>query len=238
MKVNDQKTQMVCISPSTHACNSYITTADNNLIESTDRLKLLGFVFSSTPTPHAQIENILTKYRKRLWSLRYLKKAGLGNRDMCRAYVTYLRPILEYGTVAIHSMLSQEQSDLLETQQARALKIIYGFHKSSGEVLVESGLDLLSDRRVKAVDKFAAKLVDDPKFSNMFPLRPAEQRRTRTAHKYLEMQAKTNRLYNSPFYYMRRRLNNMNTLTVVQPRPVPSALPRSQRCDFVFDEWR
>ena len=133
--------------------------------------------------------------------------------------------------IAIHSILSQEQSDLIEMQQSRALKIIFGFHISSGQALVQSGLELLADRREAAVDRFAAKLVVDPRFSHMFPLRPEEQRRARSSHKYLEMQSKTNRLYNSPFYYMRRRLNAIKPEKLVQ-RPEPS-----QRCDFIHDEW-
>ena len=139
-------------------------------------------------------------------------------------------------------MLSQDQSDALERQQSRALKIIYGFSKSSGEVLVESGLDLLSSRRVDAVDRFVVKLVDNPKYASMFPLRPEEQRRARASHKYLEMNSKTNRLYNSPFYYMRRRLNEISGGNNGNSIPVPTTssriLARSQRCDFLIDEWR
>ena len=233
MKINDSQTQIICISPSINCCRSYITTSDGVRIESSDKLNLLGFVFSPSPTPHAQLANILARFRKRLWSLRYVKKSGLVAKDLCLAYTTYLRPIpiLEYGTIAIHSMLSQEQSDMNETQQSRALKIIYG-DISSGQALVKSGLELLSDRREKAVDRFAAKLIVDPRFSHMFPLRPEEQRRARSSHKYLELQSKTNRLYNSPFYYMRRRLNAIKPVTQVQRSDT------SQRCDFIHDEWR
>ena len=63
MKVNDQKTKMVCISPSSNTCKSYLLTNDGNRIESTDQLKLLGFMFNASPTPHAQIDHILTKFR-------------------------------------------------------------------------------------------------------------------------------------------------------------------------------
>ena len=59
------------------------------------------------------------------WSLRYLKRSGMSNDDLRNAFTTYLRPVLEYGSVAIHSLLTQEQSDLIDRQQYRALKLIY-----------------------------------------------------------------------------------------------------------------
>ena len=172
MKVNDEKTQMLCISPSTNHCKSYIITIEGTRIESSETLKLLGFVFDSSPSPGAQVDALVAKFRTRLWSLRYLKRSGMREDDLCRAFVTYLRPVLEYSSVAIHSMLTKEQSDLIDRQQIRALKIIYGFDKSSHLVHEMSGLENLSLRRGKAVDRFALKLADNPAFKHLFPLRP------------------------------------------------------------------
>ena len=241
MLVNDKKTQLLCISPSTNICKSYLVTSDGTRIESTETLKLLDFLFDETPTAGAQVESMVAKFRKRLWSLRYLKRAGLPDQDVCGAYVTYLRPILEYGSVPIHSILTKEQSDLLDKQQVRALKIVFGFDKSSSQVLTMSGLVPLSERRSKAVDRFALKLVESDRFQHLFPRLPEGRGRSRLSLKYLESHARTQRLYNSPIFYMRRRLNALEHEKPDQNSGRVSgsiASRSSQRCDFIYDEWR
>ena len=92
MVVNDQKTQM----PTNNKSVSYLTTADGTRIESGMRLKILGYTFDGHPGPGAQIDEMVSKFRRRLWSLRYLRRAGMEGDDLCKAYVTYLRPLLEY----------------------------------------------------------------------------------------------------------------------------------------------
>ena len=101
----------------------------------------------SRPGPQAQVDAIVAKFRVRLWSLRYLKRSGMEETYICKASLTYLRPVLEYIGVVIHSILTKTQSDELERQQNRALKIIYGFDKTSSQVLMESGLESLAVRR-------------------------------------------------------------------------------------------
>ena len=143
--------------------------------------------------------------------------------DLRRAYTTYLRPVLEYGCIAIYSLLTMEQSERIDKQQIRALKLIYGFDKSTDQVLSMSGLDSLSLRRGKAVDRFALKLVGSARFGHLFPERPREQCRSRGSRKYEEEHARSFRLFNSPIFYMRRRLNELESVptTVLQNiRPV------------------
>ena len=70
-----------------------------------------------------------------------------------------------------------------------------------------------------------------------FPELPSERSRARNSNKYLEEHAKTSRLFNSPLFYMRRRLNALEHDPVVRAQ-VGGAAVHSQHCDFVFDEWR
>ena len=163
----------------------------------------------------------------------------MGEADLCRAYTAYLRPVLEYGNVSIHSMLTVDQSETIEKQQIRALKLIYGFDKSTDQVLELSGLDRLALRRGKAVDRFALRIVDSDRFGHLFPERPAAQCRSRGSRKYEEKNARSVRLFNSPIYYMRRRLNELESI----PKAVLKNTSRlvvdpEVRCDFIYDEWR
>ena len=170
----------------------------------------------------------------------------MGSADLCKAYTTYLRPVLEYGSIPIHSMLTKQQSNLLEKQQGRTLKIIFGFDKSTNQALLQSGLESLTVRRARAVDKFALKVAADPRYSEWFPLRPEAQRRSRHSNKYVEYHSNSSRRFNSPLYHMRRRLN---TLAAADTARVDVSRLRdvaqtgrggnsSQRCDFIYDEWR
>ena len=68
-----------------------------------------------------------------------------------------------------------------------------------------SGLETLRARRIVQADKFAEKAAGSDRFAHWFPMRTS--RTTRGGDKYMESYARCDRLYNSPIYYMRRRLN-------------------------------
>ena len=179
---------------------------------------------------------MVNKLRARIWTIRYLKAAGLTEKDLVAAYVTFLRPVAEYAVPSIHSLMTKEHSKMLETQQSRVLKVIYGFEHSYSALLKKSGLQTLQERRSLLTDEFAKKLQSNDRFTHLFPKRPTAQLRARNANLFVEMPSRSSRLYNSPIYYMRRRLNKM----AVQTEGESPRLTRttSQRCDFLFDEWR
>jgi hypothetical protein len=89
------------------------------------------------------------------------------------------------------------------------LKCIFGYGESYRSLREKAGIELLSDRRLKAVDKFTAKCLAG-QFSGWFPLNEAE-RKTRKQKKYRELYARCDRLRNSPIFFMRRRLNEVTT---------------------------
>ena len=107
-------------------------------------------------------------------------------------------------------------------------------------------------RRIAAVDRFALKIADNPRYAEYFPLRPAAQCRSRVSQMYLEEHARTSRMYNSPFFYMRHRLNTLHRDGQAAARAVRSTnvvqgpstnggqtgAAGTTRCDFIFDEWR
>jgi hypothetical protein len=97
-------------------------------------------------------------------------------------------------------------NDQLERIQAQALKIIYGFGYSYRELLEKTGLEMLSERRLKAIDKFTTGCLNG-KFAGWFPLTHT-RRSARNPRPYVEKHARCDRLRNSPLYFMRRRLND------------------------------
>ena len=210
MKVNVAKTAMIPISDAnSYTPCIYIKDNEGNEIASTSKtVRILGFIFDSTPTVNAQVDNIVEKVRRRFWVLRHLRSFGLNESELVNVYKSTVRSVIEFTSVVYHSMLTQEQCLEIERLQMQALKCIFGMQYSYRSLLEKTGLESLEERRIAAVDKFAKKNLEG-KFSHWFPLREA-RRGLRNENIYLEEHARTERLKNTPVFYMRRRLNALN----------------------------
>ena len=209
MKVNASKTNMICISDSlTFKASCFIQDRDGNRIDAGDKLKVLGWHFSSRPTVDAYIAVLTRRFRERYWILRHLKHNGLNQEDLVRVYTSMVRPVADYMQEVYHPMMSDRQDEAVERLQTHALKCIFG-PKLSGRKLRElADLTTLRNRRIEACDRFANKCVGCPRFGHWFP-RKREARRTRSSQKseFVEEFARCDRLYYSPIFYMRRCLN-------------------------------
>ena len=126
--------------------------------------------------------------------------------DLKKLYTVLIRSILEYSAVTYTTQISKYQSNRLESVQKQCLRIMYGYGRSYKELLEISGLETLENRRKVLFENFANKIVKNGNYSDMFPLNEMN-RTTRISKKYVEFHAKTDRLYNSPLYSMRRYLN-------------------------------
>ena len=126
MRVNSDKTQLLCITGNTTSVvQSYIRT-EGKEIKSGNSLKILGFWFGPNPNVNVHIQKLKEKFRSRLWSLRHLKRSGMQPSDLLFVYLSILRPVLDYAVPTYHPLLTLAQSDNLESLQKRALKIVYG----------------------------------------------------------------------------------------------------------------
>ena len=142
-------------------------------------------------------------FRERYWDLRHLKKNGFEIADLFKVYSAVVRPVADYMMIVYHSMLTDSQDEALERLQTHALKCIFGPRRRM-HVLAE--LPTLRERRIEAVDKFAHKCADSDRFHHWFP-RAARVRATRISEEYVEEYTHCKRLFDSPLFYMRRRLN-------------------------------
>ena len=153
MKVNSKKTQLLCISGRYDSdITSYINTADGRM-SSGPQLKILGFTFGTKPNPEAHISKLEDKFRRKIWSIRFLKNAKLRNCELVQLYCAILRPTIEYTAPTYHAMLTEDMSERIEKLQQRVLKIIYGWNVSYRKALEQSGLTTLKERRQVLVDK-------------------------------------------------------------------------------------
>ena len=207
MKVNTEKTKMLCISDSrTYKAVSFLEDASGNVVYSTDSLKILGVHFSSRPDMAEQVNSICRKFRSRIWTLRHLHHRGFSEEDLLRVYKSTILPCHDYCSNVYNSSLTLSQSVVLERLQAKALKAIYGYESSYSTLVEKSGLTTLRARREQRELAFARKCASSIRFAHWFPERLGV-RETRGTATYEEKFARTHRCYNSPLYSMRRKLN-------------------------------
>ena len=86
------------------------------------------------------------------------------------------------------------------------IPLLYGQQKSYGALLEEAGLKTLKERRQEHFIKFAKKTSENVNYSELFP-KNSRRQSVRNPKVFLEKFARTDRLYNSPVYAMRRALN-------------------------------
>ena len=71
----------------------------------------------------------------------------------------------------------------------------------------KAGVTTHRARRVELADKFAEKAAGSARYPSWFTLREGRQGGWQAAELYQEFMARTNRLHNSPFFFLRRHLN-------------------------------
>ena len=207
MLVHTGKTQLLCIAETkNYVPRAHFFDMQGNKVETQSNMKVLGFLFSSDADMNAQVEDIKRKFRARIWSLRHLGHVGFSESDLLKVYKSVILPVHDYCSCVYNSSLTQTQSNALERLQAQSLKAIYGYEHSYRSLLEKTGLTTLQARRDARDLKFAEKCVKNDKFKPWFPLNPIA-RTTRQPLMYKEAHARTQRLYRSPVFNMRRRLN-------------------------------
>ena len=207
MIVNASKTQLLCISQAGKSNRSYIRPAEEKL-KSTDRLKILGFVFGNRPDAGAHVECLVRKFNTKIWSLRTLKRTGMGEAELLAVYKSTLRPTLDFACVSYDSLLTAEQAEAIERLQMRAMKAIYGDLVSYRTVLEAGKIERLDVRRKELFEKFAMKVEKNERLRlKWLPLNPEPMRAVRRSERYNIPRMKTERGFKSPIIRIRRYLN-------------------------------
>ena len=150
------------------------------------------------------------KFRRRLWFLRNLSKAIRSKDELVSCYSCFLRPVLEYLSNVYHPMLNARLTKHLEGLQIAALRIIYGYAETRETILRESGLDTLESRRETLFKKICLKTHSNPRFRDSWlkdrNFTGPDLRHQKIFNEYF---ARTDRLFKSPIYTLRRTLNDI-----------------------------
>ena len=139
MKLNEKKTTLLCINAArTYKPISYINLGGGDVVLSGKSMKLLGFHFDCSPSAGAHVKSVLKKVRYRTWMIYHLKRLGMTPPGLINVYCSLIRPCFDYASVVYNSMLTKTQSEALERQQRKVLKIIYGWDSSYACLLYTS----------------------------------------------------------------------------------------------------
>lgn len=122
----------------------------NNIpLDNISKHKHLGLNLSSNAKWADHIQDIYARACKRINIMRYLKNK-IDRQSLEKLYIGFIRPILEYGNI-IWDNCSKEQSDLIESIQLDAARIVTGLRKGTPKwkLYNELGWDSLQNRRWK-----------------------------------------------------------------------------------------
>ena len=212
MQINPAKTQLLCISANNNAEIRSHICVDGKKLESEKTLKILGFTFGERPSAHYHVDNLISKFNRSIWSIFHLKRAQLATHVLVTVYISMIRPILEYASNVIFSMLTKEDESRLEACQKRAMRLLYGFEVPYTDCLVMAKIKTLTERRKELFEKFSIKMSQSSRFEKKWLPKKhidPDAMNLRKRKKYIEFASKTDRLYKSPVYTMRRLLNDL-----------------------------
>ena len=121
--VNTKKTALLAISgANSFEARAHIYSEDGTRVDSQKEMRILGYTFNNKADASSQVNVLAKKFRCKMWTLRELRKAGFSEAELLAVYKSAIRPILEFSSVIYHSLLTNEQSEFLETLQYNALK--------------------------------------------------------------------------------------------------------------------
>ena len=195
MNINFKKTKEIILG--TPGKNPPPLLTMNELqIDRVTSFKLMGLVISSTLKWDDHVASSCFKTASRLHFLKILRRACINQSDAICFYTTVIRPILEYACPVWHSMLTKKLTSAIESQQIRAMRIIFGDIKYE-EALELAGISTLQDRRENLTRKFFLSMCHPD--NCLYYLLPAPRDneivlRLRTPNKYSVPLCKTRRL--------------------------------------------
>ena len=90
---------------------------DGAAIERVSQVKVLGVTLSSDLSWNSHVDGIVSKARKRVFLIYQLKRAGIGQCDLVRIYISVIMPAVEFASPAWHTNLPKYLSDNIELIQ-------------------------------------------------------------------------------------------------------------------------
>jgi len=138
-----------------------ILLLNNTPLKQVQQERYLGMVLSSNMSWKNHIHSLTSKASKRI-GLLFSMKEKLSRAAKTKYYISYIRPILEYGSVVFDNCTAQD-SNSLELVQRRAAILCTGAYRRSPThlLMTDIGWDSLSNRRKNAKLLLMFKIVNN-----------------------------------------------------------------------------
>ena len=124
IQINPDKTVGMLFSRKSEPSSNFIIKLANDIIKISQHHKHLGLWLSSNLTWTKHISELALKARKRLGCLKR-HKYRLSRKVLERCYLTFIRPVMEYGNI-LYDSASDTDLKLLEDIEKDALRLITG----------------------------------------------------------------------------------------------------------------
>ena len=182
---------------------------DSELLTEKKEATILGVKIQSSLRWDSQVEHMVAKASKTVWTLRRMKALGVDTVTLTQFWKTEGRVHLESQAPLWHSSLTVAQARALARAQRVAMAAITGrWHPSHSGQLDELGLQPLDTRRTRLCRRFAKRTATKSRHMEMFSLASAEATTRRTAlGLYREPRCRTGIYYKSAVPYLTRLLN-------------------------------
>ena len=188
---------------------------DSTILNEVETHKHLGLMFSQDCSWHAHIEEIVKKAWRRINILRAFK-FKLDRDSLERMYISFIRPLLEYGG-PIWSNCTKEDKTHIESIQTEGMRILTGATKlcSIAKLYEDTGWETFQSRRNKQKLQMFYKMVHGlaPSYlNNLVPplVQENSQYPLRNARNMQTLQCNTNLLYVSFLPSAIRSWNNLS----------------------------
>lgn len=155
MKINQEKTVYARITRKTKNVSVFNYMLDGKPLTQVRHFKYLGITISDDLSWKKHITNLCNAAEVKLWSLR--RKLKFASRDVkLTAYLTLIRPALEYGSIIWdpHTKNEVKKIEKIQRRAARFIMSKYRYIDSATEMLTQLKLPELSLRRKVARLKF------------------------------------------------------------------------------------
>ena len=196
-------------------------------INEVETARVLGIQIDSKLNLHEYVNTRLRSAMNAAWILRRLKKGGVSQPHLIKAYLTHVRGVLEFGVVGLAKTLTPDQKKKLERVQRVCSRIITG--TSPREIMdnywpYETRLEHLGLQHLTTYEKtrgikipgrwenqfvkFAQKTEHDPRFARYYENRYSNPTQTlRFRAPYEVPVPNTERMKRSPLFQARKVLN-------------------------------
>ena len=230
---NPEKTKSMVISRKINKPHHPLIVFKKQPINQVDTHKHLGLIFASDGSWHNHIEYIMSKAWQRINVMRKLKYQ-LDRRSLEIIYLSFIRPILEYGDV-VWCNITQRDKDELDKIQNEAARIATGATKliSIAKLYEEVGWESLETRRLNRCLTNFYKLYHglSPSYlSSLIPVPLENPFRLRNADDVRTIRCRTNLYHESFLPSSIRHWNNLEN--TIRNAPSTSCFKRRLKPQF------